>query len=301
VVVHYRDITTERHLTARLRESERLASVGQLASGAAHEINNPIGFMISNLQELRTHLKPLNDLVNAVRDAAAAVKIKDLQQASDALERIRDFNLPDLLQEHGEMVQDSIDGAERVSKIVKALRELARQEVDIVEPSSVTASVTRVTRALPGNHPAIILDLSAEVTAEISPLQLDQVLEQLLRNARQAVTADQRITVRTRSSDTQVIIEVDDQGCGIPPDHRPRIFEPFFTTRGVGQGIGLGLTVAYGIVARNGGTIAVQSEVGRGTRVTVSLPRHLRAPSTDPLPGNYGHGADEKDSRTHLN
>ncbi len=301
VVVHYRDITTERHLTARLRESERLASVGQLASGAAHEINNPIGFMISNLQELRTHLKPLNDLVNAVRDAAAAVKIKDLQQASDALERIRDFNLPDLLQEHGEMVQDSIDGAERVSKIVKALRELARQEVDIIEPSSVTASVTRVTRALLGNHPAIILDLSTEETAEISPLQLDQVLEQLLRNARQAVTADQRITVRTWSTDTQVIIEVDDQGCGIPPDHRPRIFEPFFTTRGIGQGIGLGLTVAYGIVARNGGTIAVQSEVGRGTRVTVSLPRHLRAPSTDPLPANYGHPGDENDARTHLN
>lgn len=301
VVVHYRDITTERHLTARLRESERLASVGQLASGAAHEINNPIGFMISNLQELRTHLNPLNDLIGAVRDAAAAMNRKDLQQASDALERVRDFNLPDLLQEHGEMVQDSIDGAERVSKIVKALRELARQEVDIVEPCSVTASVTRVSRALLGDHPAIILDLGTDETAAISPLQLDQVLEQLLRNARQAVTADQRISVRTRSTDTEVIIEVDDQGCGIPPDHRHRIFEPFFTTRGIGQGIGLGLTVAYGIVARNGGTIAVHSEVGRGTQVTVSLPRHLRPPqSSDPLPANYRHGSDEN-TRTHLN
>lgn len=301
VVVHYRDITTERHLTARLRESERLASVGQLASGAAHEINNPIGFMISNLQELRTHLNPLNDLIGAVRDAAAAMKRKDLQQASDALERVRDFNLPDLLQEHGEIVQDSIDGAERVSKIVRALRELARQEVDIVEPCSVTASVTRVSRALLGDHPAIILDLGTDETAAISPLQLDQVLEQLLRNARQAVTADQRITVRTQSTDAEVIIEVDDQGCGIPPDHRHRIFEPFFTTRGIGQGIGLGLTVAYGIVARNGGTIAVHSEVGRGTRVTVSLPRHLRPPkSSDPPPANYRHGGDEN-TRTHLN
>jgi signal transduction histidine kinase len=257
--------------------------------------------MISNLQELRTHLNPLNDLAAAVRDAASAVERKDLRLAAAALKRMGEFNLPDLIQEHGEMVQDSIDGAERVSKIVKALRELARQEVDIIEPSSVNASVTRVTRALAGSDPAIILDLSTEEAAVISPLQLDQVLEQLLRNARQAVTADQQVTVRTRSTDTQVIIEVDDQGCGIPPDHRPRIFEPFFTTRGVGQGIGLGLTVAYGIVSRNSGTITVQSEVGRGTRVTVSLPRHLRAPSSDSLSAKYGHPADEKNTRTHLN
>ncbi len=301
VVVHYRDITTERRLAARLRESERLASLGQLASGAAHEINNPIGFVISNLEGLRTQAASLGDIAGAISEAAAGVQAKDLRRASTVLEQIRKYDLPAMVRDHREMVEDSIEGAQRVSKIVRALRELARQEVDVVEPCCVNASITRVVRAESGGDlKEVILDLQSEGHAEISPLQLDHALEQLLRNARQAVTQNQKITVRSLTTSSEQIIEVEDEGCGILPEHLHRVFEPFFTTRAVGQGIGLGLTVAYGVVARNHGTISVHSEAGRGTKFTIALPRSKRAVAKEVLrkPSTLAVSAAE---RSHVN
>jgi signal transduction histidine kinase len=160
-----------------------------------------------------------------------------------------------------------------VGDIVKGLRELSRLEIGKREPSNVNASVTRVVRTELGENANVALELDARALADIPPLQLDQVLGHVLRNARQATPRREKIHVRTESRDGEVLIHVSDEGVGIARENVRRVFEPFFTTRGVGKGIGLGLTAAYGIVKRVGGDIEASSEgPGRGARFTIKLP-----------------------------
>jgi|SRR5215831_3309578 len=274
VVVHYRDVTKQRALEERLRESERLAALGQLASGAAHEINNPLGFVTSNLQNLKYCLEELRMSSNLAIKALDLLRADQRADALKALEEIQYLEGESTASDGLDMISESLDGARRVGDIVRGLRELSRQEIGRGDPCCVNTSVARVVRAEFGEQPPnMILDLQAKIRAEIQPLHLDQVLGQVLRNAGQAVSGDQKIAVRTWNTDAEVIIQVSDEGCGIPSENLRRIFEPFFTTRGVGKGIGLGLTAAYGIIKRNGGWIDVQSAPGRGTTVTVKLPR----------------------------
>jgi signal transduction histidine kinase len=172
------------------------------------------------------------------------------------------------------MIDESLDGARRVGDIVKGLRELSRLEIGKREPANVNASVSRVVRSELGEaSPNVVLQLEAAAQADIPPLQLDQVLAHVLRNAKQATTCKERIHVRTSQDDVFVLISVRDEGVGIAKENQRRVFEPFFTTRGVGKGIGLGLTAAYGIVKRVGGDIEVQSDgLGQGSTFTIRLP-----------------------------
>jgi signal transduction histidine kinase len=173
------------------------------------------------------------------------------------------------------MIDESLDGARRVSDIVKGLRELSRLEIGRREPADTNASVTRVVRHEYGEVPANVqLVLEATVLADIAPLQLDQALGHLVKNPRQATPKKERVLVRTWTTSNEVLIQVRDEGVGIAREHLRRVFEPFFTTRGVGKGIGLGLTAAYGIVRRAGGDLEAESEgPGRGATFTIRLPR----------------------------
>ena len=243
MVLRYRDVSRERALQARLRESERMVAVGQLASGAAHEINNPLGFLISNLSGLESLVDDLYGSDSVKRDAA-------------------------------QMIREALQGAHRVGAIVKELRELSRLQIGRPQPCDVNASASRAARAeLAEEQEAgrVCLDLQAETPALIAPLQLDQLLGKIFRNARQATRGTERIFIRTRDADAAVRIEIEDEGCGIKPEHLNRVFEPFFSTRGVGQGMGLGLTAAYGVAQRYGGKIEARSEPGRGAIFTVTL------------------------------
>jgi signal transduction histidine kinase/putative methionine-R-sulfoxide reductase with GAF domain len=253
-VVHYRDVSHERALENRLRETERLAAVGQLASGAAHEINNPLGFLSSNLQSLRRNLDELGE--QGVKGEAK-----------------------ELLLECEEMVIESLDGARRVAEIVKGLRELSRQEIGGGTHTKVSDCVTRAVRAELPADPRVTVDLDESLAVRVDPLKLDQVLMQILRNARQAIDAKGRIRIIARRDAALATIRVEDDGAGIAPENVRRVFEPFFTTRGVGKGIGLGLTAAWGIVTRFGGRIDVESVPGRGSAFIVKLPA-----DTDPVP-----------------
>jgi signal transduction histidine kinase len=277
VVIHYRDTTRQHLLEERLRESERLAAVGQLASGAAHEINNPLGFLVSNLRTLREQVEEMGEVVGAASRAEALIRAGRTAEAGRVLKIASDFPA-DLAHDGKEMIDESLDGARRVAEIVRALRELSRQQVTLAGAAEVNAAMSRAIRAELGDEPKnVVVQLGPEAVAAVDPLQLDQALGHVLRNARQAVSGAQRVHVRTRVTDATVAIEVEDEGCGIPQEHVRRIFEPFFTTRGIGKGIGLGLTATWGIVRRHGGEIDVQSEVGRGTRVTLRLPRATEA------------------------
>lgn len=283
VVATYHDITQSHVLADKLRESERLAAVGQLASGAAHEINNPLGFVTSNLRSLRGLIDELRGPMDALSGLFELAK--ELTPTSSGADRAKkvaallsalgDAEAPDLqhLQDGLEMIDESLDGARRVGDIVKGLRELSRLEIVKREPANVNSSITRMVRAELGEGANLELDLQATHSADIPPLQLDQVLGHILRNAKQAAGPRERVIVRSMSTEDGVLVVVHDEGVGIPKENQRRVFEPFFTTRGVGKGIGLGLTAAYGIVKRTGGDIEVYSEgAGRGATFTVKLP-----------------------------
>jgi two-component system, NtrC family, sensor kinase len=274
VVVHYQDVTQARTLQEKLRESERLAAVGQLASGAAHEINNPLGFVTSNLRSLRGVVDELRQPMRVVADAIAMVKEKRTGELIELLEAMPE---PDLegLEDAVEMIDESLDGTRRVGEIVKGLRELSRLEIGKREPADTSSSVTRAVRGEFGETPShVSMVLEATTPADIAPLQLDQALGHILKNAHQATPQRQRVIVRTWSTSKEVLVQVRDEGVGIVQEHLRRVFEPFFTTRGVGKGIGLGLTAAYGIVRRAGGDIEVESQgPGLGASFTIKLPR----------------------------
>lgn len=254
-VVHYRDRTHERRLEEKLRHSERMAALGQLASGAAHEINNPLGFLMSNLQTLQAWVAQLEGAPEPV------VQAESLAEARD-------------------MLEESLSGGRRVQAIVGALRQLSRLQTSGEELADVNSSVTRAVRSELTNmgHQAI-LQLGATRLVRIMPLQLDQAIVQLLRNARQATADASHIAVSTADVGAEVLVSVRDRGCGIAGHHLSRLFEPFFTTRGIGKGMGLGLTAAFGVVQGAGGTIEVESEVGRGSTFVIRLP--AVAPSSE--------------------
>jgi two-component system NtrC family sensor kinase len=262
-VVHYRDVTNERTLEARLRETERLAAVGQLASGAAHEINNPLGFLSANLQALQENLRDLA----AMGGSGAA-----------------------LVAESEEIISESLAGARRVGDIVRGLRELSRLEIGGHRVTRVNDSVTRAVRAELDGKARVDIAVPDELAVWIDPLQFDQVLAQILRNARQAIAPQGRVRLRGWEDGGQVHLRIEDDGGGIAPEHLRRVFEPFFTTRGVGQGVGLGLTAAWGIVTRFGGQIDVESEPGRGAAFTIRMP-------TPPLLPEDHHGSTERAAR----
>ena len=274
IVVHYQDVTQSKHLAERLRESERLAAVGQLASGAAHEINNPLGFVTSNLRSLRSVVDDARAEVRTLSDAVQLAKDKRLDEL---IAMLGSAAAPDQegIDEGLAMIDESLDGARRVGDIVKGLRELSRLEIGKREPAIVNASVTRIVRAVFGeNADQVTVALDADSPADIGPLQLDQALGHVLKNAHQATPDRQRVAIRTWCQGNEVVLQVRDEGAGIAKENVRRVFEPFFTTRGVGKGIGLGLTAAYGIVKRAGGEIEVESEgAGLGSTFTIKLPR----------------------------
>lgn len=289
-VVHYRDVTEQNRLAERLRESERLASVGQLASGAAHEINNPLSFVVANLKMLRDTVAevflPASEARRAAVEAAARGDLPRVQEALRAAP-VQESQVADAL----EMIDEAVVGAQRIHEVVRSLRELSRQEQGRLETVGIDAVVRRAAEHVLGRSPRARLELESAALVRVMPQQLERAIENVLRNARQAVTSELDIVLRTREDGRGVLVEVEDRGTGIPAEHLPHVFDPFFTTRRVGEGMGLGLTVTWGIVKRLGGTVEIRSQVGQGTAVTLIVPR-AEAMSLDdaraPAVGRYG-------------
>jgi PAS domain S-box-containing protein len=262
-----RDLTERKQMQSRLLLADRLASVGTLAAGVAHEINNPLGYMITNLQVVDEELGDITARVAAaLRDPAA-----DARAELGAVEKgIADLEEP---------IRIARRGADRVRHIVRDLMTFSRADTE--NKSSVDVrDVLEFTLKMAANE----LKRKAEVVKEFEPVppvlanesRLGQVFLNLVINAAQALPEGgpgvHRITVATRAAEGRVLIEVADTGAGIPWDIQQRIFDPFFTTKPVGVGTGLGLSICHSLVTALGGTIAVESEVGRGAKFTVSLP-----------------------------
>ncbi|MCO8311926.1 ATP-binding protein [Pseudomonas mandelii] len=270
-----REIDERKQLESQLVQSEKLASLGQLAAGVAHEINNPIGFISSNLGALDGYFKQLQDMLDAYREAENAIGSSEV---IDRLVQLRERVELDFLREDIPLlIKESKEGIGRVGQIVKDLKDFSR--VDSNQEWQWTNLQQGIESTL--NIVANELKYKADVVKEFQqlpdieclPSQINQVIMNLIVNASQAMGPERgTITLRTGLEGETVSIEIADTGIGIEPDNLQKIFDPFYTTKPVGQGTGLGLSLSYGIVKKHRGDISVRSEVGVGSTFRVELP-----------------------------
>ena len=259
---------------SQLLQSEKMAAVGQLAAGVAHEINNPIGFVGSNLGSLGSYVTRLFELIDCAAPAVAALPAD--HPARLAVEQAWQAAEVDFLREDiPALIGESADGLARVRKIVADLKDFSHvgeaewQEADVNRGLESTLNV--VWNELKYKA-TIVRDLGELPAVRCIPAQVNQVFMNLLVNAGQAIESAGTISLRSGQDGDTVWVEVEDSGGGIPPDVQKRMFEPFFTTKPVGTGTGLGLPISREIVHRHAGTISVDSEPGRGSCFRIRLP-----------------------------
>jgi len=262
----------------QLLQAEKMASIGQLAAGIAHEINNPVGFVNSNMSALQGYVATLFGVIEDYERAGGADPALAARYAQVRARAELDY----LKQDVGELVKESMDGLKRVRDIVQALK-------DFSHVGETAWQIADLHRGLDSTLSIVANELKFKATIEkhygVLPQipclasQLNQVFMNLLVNAGHAIKEAGLITLRTGVEGPWVWVEVGDNGAGIAPEHLSRIFEPFFTTKPVGSGTGLGLSLSYGIVNKHGGRIDVASVLGKGTRFTVWLPVSQGAPA----------------------
>ena len=273
----------------QLLQSDKMASIGQLAAGVAHEINNPVGFVSSNLHTLRQYVDSLLSLVDAHQALQAAPSEAQTQARSQLARVEKAVELDYLKEDLPQLMDESADGLARVRKIVQDLKDFSRvdqadwQQADLNAGLESTLNVVR--------HE---VKYKAEVVKQLGTLplvtclagQLNQVFMNLIVNASHAIAERGVITLSTGVQGDWAWVQVDDTGCGMSEEVRRRIFEPFFTTKDVGKGTGLGLSLTFSIVQRHGGSIAVRSAIGAGSSFRVWVPVAGPAPEGSPaLPG----------------
>ena len=258
---------------ARVVQQEKMASIGQLAAGVAHEINNPMGFISSNLASLAKYTERQNEFIKAQADVIETLTDRDAVEA--LRNKRRALKIDYILEDGKELIKESLEGAERVRSIVKNLKSFSRVDeadckyADINE--CITSTINIVWNELKYKA-SLIKELGDLPPVKCYPQQLNQVFMNLLVNASQAIEKQGEITVKSWHENGSVYVSVSDTGCGIPPKILNRIFEPFFTTKEVGQGTGLGLSITYDIIKNHQGEISVECPPGKGTTFTIQLP-----------------------------
>jgi len=269
---------------ARILQSEKMASIGQLAAGVAHEINNPTGFVSSNLRTLADYIKDISGLSKEYRKLLAELKQNSapdggLPDVSGQVKRITDLeeevDIDFLLNDISELIEESRDGTERIKKIVQDLKDFAHPGEDKLKFADINKNLDSTVNVVWNE-----LKYKAEVTKDYGDLPevqcyphlLNQVFVNILVNAAQSIKERGKIGIKSRADNGYVEIKISDTGSGIPKENLARIFDPFFTTKEVGKGTGLGMNVAYNIVKKHKGTIGVESTAGEGTTFTIRIP-----------------------------
>ena len=258
----------------KLLQSDKLASIGHLAAGVAHEINNPIGYVHSNLGALKEYTEALAMMIEAYERALAA---PDPASERDTLQALRErLDLAFVLQDLPQLLRESREGIERVCKIVQDLKDFSRAGRDETWTSIDLNQNLETTLGIVWNE----LKYKAEVIrkfgvlppVECLPSAINQVFMNLLLNAAQAIAERGVIEIVTEADANEARVRICDSGPGVPDELRAKIFEPFFTTKPVGKGTGLGLSISHGIVARHGGRIEIENRPEGGACFTVALP-----------------------------
>ena len=265
------------HLQAQIVQSAKMASLGQLAAGVAHELNNPVGFVHANLEMLDQHFTNLTRLIEyydqidiSAIDGAKAASIKD------------EIGYPTILGDINSIVRDCRDGSDRIRDIVQNLRTFSRLDEADYNLTNIHEGLDSTIRLISGYFSSgnirLVRDYGDLPVIQAFSGQLNQVWMNLLVNAAQAIgTGKGEVKIKTSVDDDDIFVEISDSGCGIAVQDLNRIFDPFFTTKPVGEGTGLGLSISFGIVERHGGNITVDTRLGVGTTFKVRLPLHFNS------------------------
>ena len=259
----------------QLVQSEKLASIGQLAAGVAHEINNPVGYLFSNFSSLERYLGDLFRMLEAYESAEQELAGSPAAARLAALRT--EIELDYLKEDVPTLMAESREGIVRVRKIVQDLKDFShvdtRQEWGWADLHKGLDSTLNIVNNEIKYKADVVKEYGSLPEVQCLASELNQVFMNLLVNAAHAIDKPRgTIRIRTGSADGEAWVEVEDDGCGVSAENLTRIFDPFFTTKPVGKGTGLGLSLSYGIVKKHNGRIDVDSEAGRGTRFRVTLP-----------------------------
>jgi signal transduction histidine kinase len=264
---------------AQLIQAEKLASLGQMAAGVAHEINNPVSYVMSNLGTLGEYVSTLAQLLHLQRELLDVPGGEGEGPRAELLAQLRELwaerDVAYILGDMPEMIQESLAGTRHIKEIVQSLRMFSREDSGQPQPVDVNAELEATLRMVWNE-----LKYKCEVKRELGqlppvsgyPTQLAQVFANLLVNGAQAIESRGEIRIRTWQEGSEVVVQISDTGRGMSQETLSKLFTPFFTTKPRGQGTGLGLSVSYSIISRHKGRIEVQSEPGKGSTFTVRLP-----------------------------
>ncbi|MBW2096201.1 MAG: PAS domain S-box protein, partial [Deltaproteobacteria bacterium] len=275
-----RDITERKLLERQLTQAQKLESIGQLAAGIAHEINTPTQYVGDNTRFLKEGFEDLDRLVAKYQELALVCKEgRGIEEALKQIEETADEIIP-------AAIEQSLEGVDRVTKIVRAMKEFSHPGGEEKTPTDINKAIEN-TVTVARNEWKYVADLKTDFDENLPPVpclpgELNQVILNMIVNAAHAIAGvvggnrsgeKGTITIRTRKNGAWAEIEIEDTGAGIPEEIQQRIFDPFFTTKEVGRGTGQGLCIAHSvIVEKHGGTIDVESEVGKGTTFMIRLP-----------------------------
>jgi two-component system NtrC family sensor kinase len=280
---------------AQMVQSEKMASIGQLAAGVAHEINNPTGFVSSNLKTLGDYQHDMNQLIRDYQKLKTALRqlpegelpavIDDLVAQVESTEQ--DVDIEYIQEDVGELIGDCREGTERIKKIVDDLKHFAHPGEDKMKETDINAGIESTLNVVNNElkyKATIVKELGDIPIIHAYPQQLNQVFMNILVNAAQAIEKTGEIKIVTTTVDHQAEIRISDTGCGISKENINKIFDPFFTTKDVGKGTGLGMNIAYNIISKHKGDIRVESTVGKGTTFIIQLP--VGSPPDDEKPSS---------------
>ncbi|MEE3327260.1 MAG: ATP-binding protein [Myxococcota bacterium] len=295
VVAIFQDLTEIKQLQRQVLQQEKMASIGELAAGIAHEINNPVGFIHANLSQMSEYLDDLAvylESVDALRNSmTGVVEASALVASSEKLDRVaEEVDVPYLQKDFRAAVRESLEGSERIRHIVSDLRDFSHTgsaERTLADVNQCLDTTANIVWTMMKHSVSLEKDYGKFPELLCYPMELKQVFMNLLVNAYQSIEekiaggeGTGLIRIETRRHDDGIEVSISDTGVGVDETHIQRIFDPFFTTKQVGEGMGLGLSTSYGIVKRHGGEMRVESLPGEGATFTLWLP--FEAPAEDP-------------------